>query len=749
MTHNNLKVLIIMCTRNLLFAAAIAAAPAFSPAAAQASDEEPPIALPSLVLEPFSVIGNPEQAEQLPGSAHYIGAEDLEAFEHADVLRVLRQVPGVYIQEEDGLGLRPNIGIRGSGSNRSSRITLMEDGVLAAPAPYAASSAYYFPTMRRMNAVEVLKGPAAISEGPRTTGGALNLVSTPIPESAAGSASVLFGEDDTVDAHAWLGGSTENAGWLVETVQQDSSGFKTLPGGADTGTRLEDYLVKLRVNSDRGADWYQSLELKVGRTEQDGNETYLGLTDEDFERTPFARYPGSQLDNIVTEHDQQQLTYRLEPARHDWRLDATVYNNEFARNWFKLGSVNGVGISSLLDDPEAFADEMAWVRGADSPDDAFNLRNNNREYYSRGVQGNLYFNVDAGDWRHELRVGMRYHGDQEDRFQDEDLFRMEDGTLVRTTDGAPGSQANRVAEADAFALYLQDRITWDRWTFTPGLRFEDIELTREDFSTDDPDRSEGPTRVRRNDEQVVMPGLGVTYELARNWRLLAGAHKGFNPPAPGSDAEAEESINYELGARYRNNGLRAEAIGFHNDYDNLVGTCTASTGGGCVIGDEFDGGEADVTGLELLAAYDWAFDSVHVPVELAWTWTGEAEFNNSFESDFGQWGDVLAGDELPYIPEHQYQLRTALVTDAWELALTVAYVDEMRTVAGQGSIPFEQSTESFTVADLAGTWRVHEQADLFFRVDNLLDETYVAARDPAGARPGKPRTVLGGIRLHF
>lgn len=738
-----------MLSKQFFLAATIAGATALSPAGAQDADERTLVPLPSLELEPFSVIGTPEQAQRLPGSAHYIGADELESFQHADVLRVLRQVPGVYIQEEDGLGLRPNIGIRGSGTDRSGRITLMEDGVLIAPAPYAASSAYYFPTMRRINAVEVLKGPAAISEGPRTTGGALNLVSTPIPGRPSGSASILFGEDDTVDTHAWVGGGSDNAGWLVETVQQDSSGFKTLPSGADTGTRLEDYLVKLRVNNDRGADWHQSLELKLGRTEQDGNETYLGLTDEDFERTPFARYPASQLDNIVTEHDQQQLTYRLEPSSAPWRLDATVYNNEFARNWFKLGSVNGTGISSLLDDPESFAEEMAWVRGADSPDDAFNLRNNNREYYSRGVQGNLYFDAVTGNWRHEFRVGLRYHRDQEDRLQDEDLFRMDDGTLVRTTDGAPGTQANRVSEAEAFAIYLQDRITWDRWTFTPGLRFEDIELTREDFSTADPDRSEGPTRVRRNDEQVVMPGLGATYELTPEWRLLAGVHKGFNPPGPGSNADAEESINYEFGARYRNNGLRGEAIGFVNDYDNLVGTCTASTGGGCTIGDEFDGGEVNVTGLELLAAYDWTLGSVRVPVEFAWTWTSEAEFQNSFESGFGQWGDVQTGDELPYIPENQVQLRTGLVTTAWELALTVSRVDEMRTVAGQGPIPFARSTESFTVLDLAGTWRVHDNADLFFRVDNLLDETYVAARDPAGARPGKPRTALTGIRLHF
>ena len=151
------------------------------------------------------------------------------------VRRILRSVPGVYLQEEEGLGLRPNIGIRGSGQDRSSRITLMEDGVLISPAPYSAPAAYYFPTLRRMHAVEVLKGPAAITEGPRTVGGALNLISTPIPDTASGRAEFMFGEYDTLDLYANYGNSEENFGWLVETVQQNGAGFKTLPSGGDTG----------------------------------------------------------------------------------------------------------------------------------------------------------------------------------------------------------------------------------------------------------------------------------------------------------------------------------------------------------------------------------------------------------------------------------------------------------------------------------------------------------------------------------
>lgn len=704
-------------------------------------------------LEEVSILGDPSRVSSIPGSAHQLDEQFLERFDQGDILRVLRSVPGVYLQEEDGMGLRPNIGIRGSGTDRSSRIALLEDGVLISPAPYAGPSAYYFPTQRRMRSVEVLKGPASVSLGPRTTGGALNLLSTTVPDKRAAEADLLYGEDGFRDLHAWYGDRSEHTGWLVETVQQRSDGFKQLDGGGDTGFETSDYLGKFSLHTDSSSVLRQGVEFKLGYTSHVSDETYLGLTDEDFAATPLRRYAASQLDQMRNHHRQQQASYYIEHDSAGWRVDFTAYNNEFSRNWFKLDQVDGTEISAILEDPATYAREIAIIRAeTDSPDNSLTLRNNNRSYYSRGVQTNVSLRARTGIFGHSLNAGLRVHSDQVDRFQHDDLFAMRSGELALTTSGIPGSQSNRVSEADVSAIFVEDRIDAGRLELTPGLRFEKIEMVRRDFSTTSPSRANGATRVRENEINVLIPGIGASYSLDNGLLWLGGVHRGFNPPSPGSTAAEEDSINYEFGLRYASAGLSAEAIGFYNDYDNLVGTCTASTGGGCEIGDQFDGGKATVAGVEMLVDFEAprpASLPFTIPVRIAYTWTGEARFDNAFVSGFGPWGEVEAGDTLPYVPEHQLQLATDLVSGRWSTGLNANFVTQTRTEAGQGSIPASERLDSYWVVDLAGRYRLNQRFELFARIDNLLDEQYAVARRPAGLRPGKPRSAMLGFHVEL
>ena len=718
--------------------AALTSAPLLVAANESKKDAEP--------IETVTIIGKRAEAADVPGSAHVIDNEELQTFVNADVLRVLRSVPGVYIQEEEGFGLRPNIGIRGSGLDRSARIALLEDGILIAPAPYAAASAYYFPTQRRMSAVEILKGPAAVAVGPRTTGGAMNLISTPIPDAMGANIDIRGGDHATLDAHLNVGNRGERVSWLLETVQAQNDGFKTIDGpvGGDTGYELKDYMAKFQVDSDSSNPVYQSLRVKLGYTDQLSNETYLGLTDADFALDPNRRYAASANDQFVSEHEQFQATYVLD-TDNNWRAEVTAYRNDFHRNWYKLQSVAGESIGKVLADPDTYAAEYGYLTGSISADDDIQVRANNRNYYSQGIQARIEWDFAVGDTDILLNTGVRLHEDEEDRFQHQDGYRMDDGVLVLTSAGAPGSQTNRVSDASVTSLFVDSEIRTGQWIFTPGVRFEDIDMRRLDYSTSDPTRADGPTRVRENSTQVVIPGAGALYRLNQDWRLLAGVHRGFNPPGPGSSAKEESSLNFEAGVRFDDGDVTFESIWFLNDYDNLVGTVTESTGGGGEIGDQFDGGEVVVSGLELSAGYDISNDRYTFPFSLKYTWTTEAEFHNAFDSSFDPWGRVEVGDELPYIPEHQLRLAAGLQHERFNVNFAANFVGKMRSKAGQGAFVPGESIDSHVIVDLVAAYSLTQNLAAYVKVDNLLDETYVAARRPAGVRPGLPRTAYVGF----
>jgi Fe(3+) dicitrate transport protein len=69
----------------------------------------------------------------------------------------------------------------------------------------------------------------------------------------------------------------------------------------------------------------------------------------------------------------------------------------------------------------------------------------------------------------------------------------------------------------------------------------------------------------------------------------------------------------------------------------------------------------------------------------------------------------------------------------------------MRSVAGQGEFTPTETIDSHLVWDMLASWQITPRFRTYFKVDNLLDETYIAARRPAGVRPGLERTAYLGI----
>jgi Fe(3+) dicitrate transport protein len=712
------------------------------------------------VHDTITIIGGYDKRDDITGSASIVSPQILERYQSSDIHRALRSVTGVNIREEDGYGLRPNISIRGSRANRSSDITVLEDGILATSAPYSAPEAYYFPQMERMKSLEVLKGVGSIKYGPRTTSGVLNMVTKPIPDGKQADFITSVGTDNAFRTGITTGTSVENGGVLLNAFHKQSDGFKKIDhDNQSTGYNVDDIMGKIRLNTSQGAERYQEIELKVGYYNENSDETYLGLTDSDFANNPHRRYGASALDNMDAISRQYAVSHFAE-ITPNLGLTTTLYQNELDRSWYRLASVSVGGVSkdigSLFDGNISNDAYINALKSSNTTGDTFNIRNNSRSYVARGIQTAANYNYAIGRSENTLDVGVRYHTDEEDRFQNADKFDMVGGTPIINSRGALGDAGNRVQSAQAISGFIKNETIIGDWTLTPGVRFEHINLKREDYGTGNPNRTATGLVTAENDVNAFIPGMGVGYNINQDWKILGGVHKGFAPPGVPADAleaafsKPEESINYELGTRYKKGDLSTELFGFYVDYQNLLGRDTLSSGG-AGTGNTFNAGSAVVKGIEASAEYNIApvvniSDDWRLPVGAGYTFT-KGEFKENFNSSFGEWGNVKSGDELPYLAAHKLYLTTGVEYDDFGISIAGNYISDMRSKAGSGSVPSNQKIDAHWVFDVAGEYYINDNISSFVTVNNVFDETYTASRSPAGLRSGLPLTAMVGVKI--
>ena len=712
-----------------------------APVPADPAVAEVPSELPE--SEPIEVTIADTPLRRTAGSAQVISDRDLQRYEYDDAHAVLSQVPGVYVRTEDGMGLRPNIGLRGVNPERSKKVTLLEDGVLFGPAPYSAPAAYFFPVMTRMTGVRVIKGPGAVSYGPQTVGGTIDLISRPVPTARSGAVDGAFGQRGYLKAHAYVGGSGEQSGVSIEGVHLENSGFKWLPNHTDTGFSRNEWVVKLNHVLDPNAETLHTFRLKLGYADEVSNETYLGVAASDFEMDPNLRYAASNLDQMSNHRTSLVFTHELEDL-NGFRLKTDVYRHDYERTWRKVNGFRGANLFEILTRDSPRHDVYrATLRGEQdsTASETLLIGPNHRWYVSQGVQTVGHARIDTGPFEHRLEAGARYHFDRINRRHSEDGFLLVGGEPV--PDGSPTTvTASNRAYTHAIALHVVDAIGYGPVTLTPGVRTEIIRSTFEDRLTD---------VASHRLLAVVLPGVGGYYETGVGLGLLAGVYRGFSPPEPGSssDVKPESSWNYEAGARLALAGINAEAIGFLNDYGNLSDICSFATG--CTGGDverQFNAGKARIYGVESSLGYEVRWGGLSVPLAANYTWT-HGEFAESFSSADPIFGDVLEGDEMPYLPKHQWRASAAVEGELGELHVAANYVSAMREVAGKEALSETLATESLLTVDVGASLSAGQPFSLYANVNNLFDQQRIVSHRPFGARSNAPRWVHAGIKASF
>lgn len=767
-----------------------------STAMAQSSEE----AQSTTALAPITVIGAPENIPSIAGSAAVIPEDAIRRQNYTNPNRVLTQVPGVYVREEDGFGLFPNLSLRGVDGGRSAKVTVMEDGIMMAPAPYSDPAAYYSPRIGRMSGVEVLKGSSQVRFGPHTTGGVINYLSTPfvplepvappiapmisLNDSAKGAKSPeplpplspalrsnsefylksTYGTFDTWFNHVYFGHTQETSmgtfGVLAEFHHQQSDGFRRIDRvGGRTGFDLIEPMVK--VFWEPASVVPQRFEAKFGYSRLRSDETYLGLSESDLRRDPRRRYVATRFDTIPTEQYHGYLSHVIEPTP-DLRLETVGYATAFDRSWYKIRRVGTSAGNVDLAEALAGGGEALDILRGDAAG-VWDYRDNNRSYYSLGIQNRIDYDFVTGPLEHSLTFGTRLHYDQVRRRQRDDKYFVDDrGQVVSVVRGPDGGGGNRRESTLAFAAFLEDEISIDRFSIKPGLRWEHLRQEVETFGV-------GPTAgssrgvVKVPSRDLFAPGLGVVYNLTDSTSMFASYYRGFSVTGPnsgGSGVRDETSNGYELGIRHYTPGLQMELIGFWTDFSDLIVTDLIGASG--ASGEPSNAGKVRSYGLEAALRWDPLHDSPtdwRLPLRTSATLTSAKLRSDAASADPESiFSGGVAGNRVPYVPEYQISAGVGVEYKKLGVYLDGTYTpamfgtaDNSTSLRAPGGSPDARfgKTEAAFLLDLSARYAVTENISILGGISNVLDESYISSRIPEGPRANQPRTFYGGVEIRF
>jgi len=710
-----------------------------------ANSGQEPIEMPLI-----EVIGKPDRQQKLPGSAQVITREMLDDSRVMTTNEALRKAAGVNVRDEEGFGLRPNIGIRGLNPTRSTKVLLLEDGIPLAFAPYGDNASYYHPPIDRFDRIEILKGAGQNIYGPQTIGGVINYITPAPPTTFTSGVMLTAGNREYVNGRGYIGGN----GMLLDYVRKQGDAARD-----NTHSELDDVNYKAVVGLGQG----QALTVRANYYAEDSQLTYSGLTDAEYanfgrEYNPFR--------NDYFKADRQGVSFTHEAPLGDATLITNLYGSRFARDWWRQSSNTTFNPVGAADSDFTACQQIVTDRATGTqvdPDSCDANIGNLREYYSFGLEPRVRLAHEQFGAGGELEAGVRAHFEEQDRLQ-----KIGDTATARS---GPLAESNE-RRNQAYSAFVQNRFAFGRVAVIPALRVEHVRYERTNrcpnasgSAPQDPAACTAPVSGEADITELV-PSLGATWAATDTATLFAGVHRGFSPPSTADlinnsgvtvDLDAEQSWNYELGARTRpSEGVVVEATAFLNDFERQIAVGSIAAGSTPLAT-----GQTRYEGAELLtrAEFGRIFDSVHNPfVEVAYTWLPTADQESAFiRADNGTAvTGSAAGNRLPYAPEDLLTVALGynhvLGIHARIEAVHVGrqYADFANTAAaapnGNGQTG---EIAGYTVWNAALNYRLPAaRFGVFVTAKNLFDEVYIADRT-RGILPGAPRLVQAGVEYTF
>lgn len=659
----------------------------------------------NFTLEPASlsetVTVTPARAEirlsDAPASVSVLDANDVSNAAAQTVDDLLRQVPGFSIfRRSSSIVANPTtqgVSLRGAGATGASRTLVLADGV---PLNDAFGGWVYWDRVPRaaVDRIEIVRGGSSDLYGSDALSGVINVLTRP-PSNRTISAEASYGNLDTADvsffaADKWNG---FNAAVSGEAFRTDGY-FIIAPeirGAADDRAGSKHRLLTLRL----GYDWNSENSVFArGALFDEGrrNGTLLQYNDTATESLAvggrFRTGDGSNW-NLTLFANQQRY--------HQSFTAVAAGRNSETLNRLQFVPSRDAGIS--LSWSRLSFEKHLFVAGLDV----------------RGVRGT----------------------------SDETAFANNRATSYLST----GGRQRRAG------FFIQDLVNiTSRWQLSVNARYDNWR----DSSAASVTRSlttgaVTPRFFPARSQDAFSPRLSLIYRPKEEFSLRASAYRAFRAPTlnelyrgfrvgdtqtlANENLVSERLTGGEIGGSWNPaDNINARLTAYWTETVNPVSNFTLSVTSTLITRQRRNLGRTRSRGIEAESEFRFARH---------WQLTAGYLFADATVRRAPQ--DItLEGNLIPQVPRHQFTLQTVyshprFVTAAMQFRATGRQFDDDQNRLSLGS---------FALIDMTVAKPFARYFEVFFAVQNLLDEQFAVGRTPIETL-GMPRMLRGGLRLRF
>ncbi|MCD1631072.1 TonB-dependent receptor family protein [Marinobacter shengliensis] len=663
----------------------------------------------------------PTSVEGMPGAASVLTRDQFDVYKPYTLHDALDFVPGVRTIDDDVLGRRSGIGVRGAPPRRSRKVLLLEDGTPINNSAYLDSGAHYTPPLERLERVEVYKGAGQIVHGPLNNHGIVNfrnLKPTPVPETVI---EVGVGNQDTIQQHIHHRRTEGDVGMVFSYTGKRADGT-------------------FDVEEHQYDDFYTGLEWQVNeRNQLAASVTYLRERSDGYDEANLS---------LQEYRDAPRNKSRFDEGREENNISVNYLKYDLTHN---LQVTDDVSVSSKVFFTDL--DRPRFQTRGTAPADGGVMEGRDRRYENLGLESRLeWANIEALGLTHRIQAGVRYENHNfEDRrpvgLPGEKLDEGNRGRLFAVSGEDGYTRDGRLVEYDAEAVsgYIQNSMSFGDWTVTPGLRYETYNQYKDTVFR--PGSSDEGVREKDSNE-LFLPGISLLYTGFAQSEIYAGIHRGYAPASARSDEfplTPETGVNSQLGIRTSAiKGVSLDAAVFHNRIkDTLIRDDVDAFGDALFV----NAADSRITGVDVGARIDssaFYLADYNLFAEAALNYT-DARFTTG----------PLDDNRVPEIPTRAGSFTVGMDHMAgWHLSATVSHlgafysdIENTRELTADGEAG---KVPSRTLFSARASYKLPTTTDatLWVQGRNLSDKLYISDVQD-GIRPGAPRTVVAGATVKF